>query len=325
MVAAFWIIMTAFGLGLSGAWATTRYASKLQLIDVPSKRSSHTRPTPKGGGAGILAAFVLFAIVSNLPISVIGAACSLSLVSFRSDRQDLPPHFRLLIQFACATIAMWGIGFNEELSLHAFWRAILFPPVLVFIVGTANFYNFMDGINGIAGITGLIAFGGLTALAISQNRGEVAGASLALAASCGGFLPLNIPRAKVFMGDIGSVLLGFCFAIFTVALSRSFVEFLTICTLLFPFYADELCTMAQRFKQGDALFLPHRKHLYQVLVNERGIAHWKVSVGYGLIQMASFGIICFLSRFGLPLVLLGLCALMICWFAFDYRVKSNIL
>jgi Fuc2NAc and GlcNAc transferase len=249
------------------------------------------------------------------------AAVALALVSFRGDSQELTPKFRLLIQFSCAALALWGVGLGSELGWG--WLVVLVPGVLVFVVGTANFYNFMDGINGIAGITGLVGFAGLAWWAFGVGRGDIGTASLALAGGCAGFLPLNMPRAKVFMGDIGSVLLGFCFGLFAVGLAGNFLDFMLLCSLLFTFYADELCTMLQRLRQGDSFFQAHRKHLYQVLVNELDIAHWKVSLGYGLVQIGVFGLVLWLHHFGLMAVLSGLFGAAVIWFVVDGRVKRK--
>jgi Fuc2NAc and GlcNAc transferase len=307
--------------GFFGAFLVSRHAEKLCLMDVPCDRSSHSRPTPKGGGAGILAAFVLFAFVGGLSFLAIASAVLLALVSFRGDKQELTPKFRLFVQFSCAALALWGVGLRVEPGW--IWLVVLVPGMLVFIVGTANFYNFMDGINGIAGITGLVGFAGLAWWAFGAGRGDIGAASLALAGGCAGFLPLNMPRAKVFMGDIGSVLLGFCFGLFAVGLAGSVLDFVVLCSLLFTFYADELCTMLQRLRQGDSFFQAHRKHLYQVLVNELGVAHWKVSVGYGVVQIGVFLAILYLSRYDLTAVLAGLMVCAVSWFVVDWKVKKK--
>jgi Fuc2NAc and GlcNAc transferase len=308
-------------IGFLGAVVVSRHAEKLCLMDVPCDRSSHSCPTPKGGGAGILAAFVLFSLVGGLSLLAMAAAVVLALVSFRGDSQELTPKFRLLVQFSCAALAVWGVGLGGALGWG--WLVVLVPGMLVFVVGTANFYNFMDGINGIAGITGLVGFAGLAWWAFGVGRGDIGTASLALAGGCAGFLPLNMPRAKVFMGDIGSVLLGFCFGLFAVGLAGSVLDFVVLCSLLFTFYADELCTMLQRLRQGDSFFQAHRKHLYQVLVNELGVAHWKVSVGYGVVQVGVFGVVLWLQQFGLLAVIGGLSGLAVIWFVVDGRVKRK--
>src|SRR4030065_2467558 len=113
------------------------------------------------------------------------------------------------------------------LSLFLFW--------LIFITATTNFYNFMDGINGIAGLTGLIGFGLMAYFAYFMlNDYDLFLMSMILATGCIGFLPFNFPRARVFMGDVGSIFLGFVFASFVVKLSTSINIFL--CLIMF------LCT-----------------------------------------------------------------------------------
>jgi Fuc2NAc and GlcNAc transferase len=87
------------------------------------------------------------------------------------------------------------------------------------------------------------------------------------------------------MGDVGSILLGFVFAAMVVWLSKSLLDIICLAAFLFPFYADELTTMAVRIKDGENVLRPHRRHLYQLLANEKGISHWKISVGYGLLQL----------------------------------------
>jgi Fuc2NAc and GlcNAc transferase len=94
-----------------------------------------------------------------------------------------------------------------------------------------------------------------------------------------------MPKARVFMGDVGSILLGFAFAGMVVWLSKSLLDFVSLAAFLFPFYADELTTIVVRLRDGESLLNPHRRHLYQLLANEYGIAHWKVSLGYGLFQL----------------------------------------
>ncbi len=156
----------------------------------------------------------------------------------------------------------------------------------IFIVGTANFYNFMDGINGIAGITGVVGFGLLSYYAyISGHKASIFTLSICISLACLGFLPFNMPKARVFMGDVGSILLGFVFAGMVVWLSKSLLDFVCLAAFLFPFYADELTTMVVRLRDGESLLNPHRRHLYQLLANEYEIPHWKVSVGYGITQL----------------------------------------
>jgi Fuc2NAc and GlcNAc transferase len=173
----------------------------------------------------------------------------------------------------------------------AFLRPAGFAPgvalAAVFVVATANVYNFMDGINGIAAISGLVAF---ALLAVSGwLRGEPSSWVLlaaVLAASCAGFLPFNFPRARVFMGDVGSVLLGFAFALFAVAWSRDLADLVMFGLFLFPFYADELVSLPPRLRSGDSLTRPHRRHVYQILVNQMARPHWQIAILYAIVQAA---------------------------------------
>jgi Fuc2NAc and GlcNAc transferase len=119
-----------------------------------------------------------------------------------------------------------------------------------------------------------------------------------MAAACLGFLPFNFPKAKVFMGDVGSVLLGFVFAALVVSLFRDLLDFVCLASYLFPFYVDELTTMVVRLKDGENLLNAHRRHVYQLLANEGGIPHWKVSLFYGFIQVLVGATVLWMRTFG---------------------------
>jgi Fuc2NAc and GlcNAc transferase len=144
----------------------------------------------------------------------------------------------------------------------------------------------MDGIDGIAGITSVVGFGliGLwTFLYGEDTRWAVLALCIAVASS--GFLIFNLPKAKVFMGDISSTFLGFLFGAFVFFFSTSPPATLCLFSFLLPFYVDELTTMTVRVRDGENLTVAHRRHVYQLLANEKGIAHWKVSMGYGVVQL----------------------------------------
>jgi len=272
-------------LGAGGAWFMLLWGDRLGFTDLPNERSSHVKPTPKSGGVGIFIAFLACALVLPLPAWFWVPVAGVALLSLYDDYSGLTYRFRLFGQFAAALVLLLS---NYEWFGPTVVRSLLILPAAVYIVGTANFYNFMDGIDGMAGITGFIAFGLLALM------GQVAGAvpnhamlAMALSAACLGFLPFNLYKARrVFMGDVGSILLGFTFAFFTLSLARSLTDFICLAAFLFPFYGDELTTMAIRLKDGERLTQPHRRHLYQILANEIGLDHWKVSLGYGILQIA---------------------------------------
>jgi Fuc2NAc and GlcNAc transferase len=284
----FIFIMMYLGLsflaGICGAWLIVRYAYWLGLLDVPNDRSSHNLPTPRGGGVGILVSFTGASLVFGAPTMFWVPVTALSIVSFFDDKLDLSPKIRLIVQFASSLVAVFCLSVSW-VSTSSTLLLLAVPLLCVFVVGTANFYNFMDGINGIAGITGMVGLGLVGCMSWKTGRIEPYGImALSLSAACAGFLPYNIPRAKVFMGDVGSVLLGFTFAALCIALSRSLGDFLVLAGFLFPFYADALSTLFVRWRQGERLSQAHRRHLYQLLANQKRIAHWKVAVGYGIVQ-----------------------------------------
>jgi len=206
-------------LGGAGAWLVVRWGSGLGLLDKANHRSSHKGVVPKGGGIGILAAFLLASGVLGLPILFWMCAGLISLLSLYGDRREIPPKVRLSIQLLGSVGLLFGLFYWEGRG----WSVYLLIP----------FY-------------------------------------------------------AVFMGDVGSVLLGFVFAGLVVGLSCSLNDFMVLCAFLFPFYADELITLYVRIKENGGagmLMKPHRRHFYQLLVNEMGIEHWKVSVGYGALQL----------------------------------------
>ncbi len=217
-----------------------------------------------------------------------------------------------MIQFGCSVVFLAGFFVLSHFNILFF---IFIIPLSVYITGTSNFYNFMDGINGIAGITGVVGFMLLAVYGHIEGIDSIYPVlAVAMAFSCLGFLPFNIPKAKVFMGDIGSVLLGFVFGCLVVIMAKSLLDFVCLVAFLFPFYADELTTMVIRIKNGDSLTLPHRKHLYQILANEGGIDHWKISLAYGLAQLFVGISVMMIRHNGLGTVLL-LLALFFCLFS----------
>ena len=278
----FLYILSLF-LGAAGAWLLGNYGFKLGLIDRPNKRSSHLDATPKGGGTGILIGFVVVSLSLKLPAGFWGPAVFISILSFIGDRLHLSPYLRLFFQFVAGLIFLVNLGLGSHWQIPGI---LLIIPLLIFVVGTANFYNFMDGINGIGAITGVVGFGLLSFYSISSGlQSSLAVVNICIALSCLGFLPFNIPKATVFMGDVGSILLGFIFAAVVIWMSADILDFICLSSFLLMFYADELTTMRVRIKDGERLSKPHRRHLYQILANEYAVSHWKISLGYGFFQL----------------------------------------
>ena len=217
-----------------------------------------------------------------------GNATRLNGVLSRSDprrRCKSQSNVHKVVPRASAASLVFLAGIWSGHNFYSFGYLLMFLLTL-FIVGTANYYNFMDGIDGIAGITGVIGFGLLTFYSYSfTENSSISVLSLCLSLCCLGFLPFNFPRARVFMGDAGSILLGFIFAAIVILLSRSVTDFICLSSFLFPFYADEITTEFRRLRDGEKIWIAHRKHFYQLLANEYAIPHWKISLGYGIGQL----------------------------------------
>ena len=265
--ASFVFFIIPFIISGGGAWIIYRYGDRIGLLDEPNERSSHYWPTPKGGGIGILTAFLFASFFVQIPPTFWVSATFLALLSFIGDKYHFSPKLRLPLHFIAAIAFIVG---RKPFLLDHLNGVLVIICYVVFIVGTTNWYNFMDGINGIAAITGIVGFS-LLALSNISSEGDPLYTilSICISLSCLGFLPFNLPNAKIFMGDVGSILLGFVFAAMVVVLSRNFLDFVCLAAFLFPFYADELTTMAIRINDGENLLYPHRRHLYQLLANEK--------------------------------------------------------
>lgn len=281
-----WITVDFF-LGMVGAFLVALRGYSWGLNDTPNDRSSHRIAVPKGGGIGLLIVFAISVVWWHIPLTLWIPACVVSLVSLLGDYRDVSFRIRLAVQVGAASIVSGSLFIRSSISDELVSSCLpLFLFGVLYISATANYYNFMDGINGIAGVTGAIAFICLGIYGLINGR-ETVSVSIAfgIAAACIGFLPLNFPKAKVFMGDVGSVFLGFLFASLVLWLSQSINEFVFLVSLIFPFYIDEISTLIIRIKDRDKLTRAHRRHIYQILANQAGFSHTKVTIIYGAIQI----------------------------------------
>jgi len=243
---------------------------RLDVLDVPTHRSSHDRPTPRGGGIAIVAVTIagtLLLVPRYWPLML--AAGAIAIMSWIDDVKHLSAAIRFPIQIlaACAVVYVYGPS------------RLLFAAIAVFwIVGVTNAYNFMDGIDGIAGTQAVIA--GIFWFAITHNP-----IALLIAASSLGFTIYNWPPASIFMGDVGSAFLGFTFASLPL-LEHDRRTALAMVLILFPFLADSGLTLVRRALQRKRLWEAHREHLYQRLVIA-GWSHRGVTLLYGALALAT--------------------------------------
>lgn len=324
---AYILYIISLALGSAGAMTIRLAGRHWGLVDNPNVRSSHVIPTPKGGGIGILAAFIVVIVWGNIPFQFWAPVAVLAFVSLIGDKYNLSVGLRLAVQLGAAIIVIWSGTLADEVGLLPLHlnKYYLVPGIgffVIYVAATANIFNFMDGINGIAAITGIVAFALLAWYTSNMESGSTSMIMcLCLAFACVGFLPFNMPKAKVFMGDVGSILLGFVFAAMAVFWADEPAEFLALAACLFPFYADEFITMFIRIKDGERLSVPHRRHVYQLLANEMGVAHWIISLGYGVFQLVVGYSAIALIGYGLMSVL-GLLAVYFFGFvAFSFQIR----
>jgi UDP-GlcNAc:undecaprenyl-phosphate GlcNAc-1-phosphate transferase len=290
------LALAAAGLATAITWTMAHWAI---LVDVPNQRSSHKEPTPRGGGLGILVAFAagLLALhgLSDAPMldpAVAGFAAGGLVMGVAGLADDIKPMsfaVKLVAQVVASVIAMTAGLVIEIVYVPGLGPVELgaagYALTMLWMIGLANAYNFMDGLDGVAGGTAMLASGFLCAVGILLGDGRVAVLSLLLAATSGGFLLLNFPPARIFMGDVGSQFLGFTFAALGVLLAQGDTTgtlVLIMPALLFHFLFDTLFTVVRRWRRGEDLTSAHRSHLYQLL-NRSGLSHRQVATFHYLL------------------------------------------
>ncbi|CAB3759844.1 MraY family glycosyltransferase [Paraburkholderia solisilvae] len=241
-------------------------------VDIPNARSLHERPVPRVGGWGILPAALLLIAFCAPPLRGIAlGACVLGLVSLIDDRRGLPARVR----FAAHAIVVAATVVTSATDIP-WWLAVLAGIAMVWLV---NLYNFMDGSNGLAG--GMAVFGfGMYAIAAASTQAPLALAAAAVAGAAAGFLVLNFPRAKIFLGDVGSIPLGFLAGALGFWGWQHGTWPVWFPALAFaPFIADSTVTLLRRAARGEKVWEAHREHYYQRLVQMTG-RHEYVALTY---------------------------------------------
>lgn len=257
------------------------------VIDHPGERSSHAVPTPRGGGLGLmLVALVLCAWRAqslarwDLYLPLAGAS-AVALIGWIDDRRGLSVRLRLSTHM----VAALGVGILAAAGAPSalLWLALLLWWVF-WTVASINLVNFMDGINGLVASQVMVF---ALSLALFPPRNDVASYfAVVVAAACLGFLPWNFPRARIFLGDVGSGGLGYVVPLLALlTLRHAGVDFVRAHLPLFPLFGDAVWTIVRRWRRGEPLTQPHRSHLYQRLANG-GMGHARVTALYTL---AAFG------------------------------------
>jgi Fuc2NAc and GlcNAc transferase len=278
-----WLAVAAFVIAVLGTGAMRRYALREKMLDVPNGRSSHSLPTPRGGGVAIVTAFFIamlgVAFVTRpgtaVMVALFAGGGAIAGIGFLDDRRTLSASLRLSVHLAVAIVVVVLIGGIPDRSMvhwgvHGAW--IGFPLAVLGLVCATNVFNFMDGIDGLAAGEAVfmsLAGAGLTWYASADSA--VAGALLCLAAASFGFLLWNVSPARIFMGDAGSGFLGFIIAVLSlIAIRRDEMPIEVFAILGGIFIADASVTLVRRMLRGDRWLDAHRMHAYQRLARRWG-------------------------------------------------------
>lgn len=275
------------------------FAIKKSIMDIPNDRSSHSVATPRGGGlaiaitwfAGITFLYFTNNINSNLYFALLSGIL-ISIISFIDDIYNLSSTPRLIVQALCAATALYFIGGLQKLDLGFYVienKIILTAIAFIGIIWFINLFNFIDGIDGYTASESIFV-----CIALFILTGE--NTSLVLAFSALGFLIWNWQKAKIFMGDIGSTLLGFTIIILAIYYQNTNkISLIYSLILTSVFWFDATYTLFKRYLNKEKLSQPHRKHFYQRIV-QSGFSHQKTVLFAMFINLILFSLIIVTSK-----------------------------
>jgi len=306
----FWLLL----LAVVSSWALTgllrRYALAKSLMDIPNARSSHSVPTPRGGGISIVITFLLGIVYlwansfldTKAFISLFGAGLVVAIIGFIDDHNHIAARWRLLGHFFVAAWLIFWLGGFPPFSLFGISVDLgLIGHILavVALVWLLNLYNFMDGVDGIAGIEGLSStlVAGLLFFFVFDNS-EMFFLHLLMTAAIMGFLFWNLPPAKIFMGDAGSGFMGLMLGAIALYSAYTTPQMLWVWIILLGvFVVDASYTLFRRLLRGDKIYQAHRSHAYQYVsrkynshllvtlsvlsINLFWLAPWSIAVALG--------------------------------------------
>lgn len=281
-----WLAVVLLSGILTGV--STWYARRCGMFDIPLERHSHTVPTPRGGGAGIVAALVI-AVLLQPQESVSLAFWShglmpgfivLGLLGWRDDQVSLPARIRFAVQVLVSLYLLWCF---HSYGLGRGWWSLL--GACIYLLWMTNLYNFMDGSNGMAGFQGVFAGLALAALFANAGDSQTALVCFLLAGACFGFLPWNLGKPRVFMGDVASGSLGFAFGtLLTYGVFSGSFSAPVAWMVMLVFMCDATLTLIARVLRGERWYTPHKQHLYQRLI-ARGWSHGSVLLLYQTVNL----------------------------------------
>lgn len=303
---AIFLFFPSFILSLMGTHLFKRIAYRFQIMDIPNIRSSHSLPTPRGGGVAVFFSFYIVLFFTLLFFekgifdlkwvwALVLGGMVVSLSGFMDDVKKLSPLLRLLAQFVAGLVLVLSGLYFKSIEIP-FWKEIALGNwgiflALIWVVWIINLYNFMDGIDGLAAGVGMIAAIFFSLVAGKTGNDLISLSGVILAGCSAGFLFHNFPPAKIFLGDIGSSLIGFLFAGFSLIGNNHLKEPLPIWVpilLLGSFIFDTGVTLLKRILKREKWFMAHRSHYYQRLTDLH-LNHRQVSlIEYGLAIFLGF-------------------------------------
>ncbi|MEP7042315.1 MAG: glycosyltransferase family 4 protein [Dokdonella sp.] len=272
-------------------WLAIRYALHRQLLDLPGQRRSHDVPTPRGGGIAIVVAMLaggtalaLFSATEVAWVALLPPVIGIAAVGWLDDHGGLSTLTRLAMHCVAAAWVFGApllaiVGFGAGASGDPGLAIVAALVVTLAIVWSINLHNFMDGINGLLTLQAIFVFCVLAGL-LAWRGAYGFHLLLICAAACTGFLPFNFPRARIFMGDVGSGVLGFAIAVAVLwQIGTPKIAAASGLVLCSAFVTDATCTLLSRMLQGRRWYSAHREHLYQWLVR-CGHSHARVVAFY---------------------------------------------
>jgi UDP-N-acetylmuramyl pentapeptide phosphotransferase/UDP-N-acetylglucosamine-1-phosphate transferase len=274
-------MLVSFAVAGVLSWRLSRPGAPIYLLDHPNERSLHQHATPRTGGLAVIAGITLGLSIlawgqSLGPATPALAALApgvvaIAIVSLLDDWLGASPAVRLVVHLAAAAFALLGpgdaLGWRAFVEAHG-WNAPLGLVGATLVVGWAtNLYNFMDGMDGFAGGMTLVGFGTLGAATMLEGQPALGRICFVIAAAAGGFLLLNYPPARIFLGDVGSSVLGFLaggVSLWGIA-SGAFPWWLALLAFS-AFVVDATATVMRRLVAAERIWTPHTTHFYQRLV-----------------------------------------------------------
>lgn len=296
------VAVAVFLIACAGTRVLVGVLTRRAVLDRPNERSSHTAPVPRGGGLAVVTAaaagwgaLAMAAGTAAAWVVPVVAALALAAISFRDDLRSLGAGVRLGAHALAVVAGLWALDGRGALAAVApAW--IDLPVTTLGWLWFVNLYNFMDGIDGITGTETVSVGAGLAGLALlGLAPAAVAGPAVVLVAAAAGFLVWNWHPARIFLGDVGSVPLGYLLGFLLVVTASTGPEGLAAAILLPSVYlADATITLGRRMARGESPAQAHREHVYQRAVIA-GTGHAGVCLRIALANAALVGLACLVA------------------------------